>query len=415
LKYGLGIEDSEKIARYELIEYSNGFYLGQIKNGKRDGYGTYLWYATEDDDICFYSGYWKDGDFNGDGFWCKSNSQSYCGSFENGKCEGLCHFCNLGQLVFSAEFKNGEIIRVTEARNGFTFNGKHYDSTMEEHRSSRSNVGSGCLGLLVIILIIWGCFKFCGSSQNNNSESVNLSGIGQAIVTANIANLRTGPGTDYDYYLQSDGTKVQVKKGEYIEVLEDGGDWFKIMTPDGGTAYIKKTLCSDIELYQPEGDTAAEANEQEETATVEDKIVGEGEANDTKMEATLDVEDTHYGAESIPNQVVEQSATEEGVKDIVDQMPSFPRGGTALMQFISSNVKYPRIAEEKGVQGRVICTFVVEKDGSISHVQVARSVDPSLDKEAVRVIMSMPKWIPGKQDGVPVRVKYTVPVTFRLQ
>ena len=76
LKYGLGIEDAEKIAGYELVDYSNGFYLGQIKDGKRDGYGTYLWYATEDEDICFYSGYWKDGDFNGDGFWGQSNSQS---------------------------------------------------------------------------------------------------------------------------------------------------------------------------------------------------------------------------------------------------------------------------------------------------------------------------------------------------
>ena len=96
-------------------------------------------------------------------------------------------------------------------------------------------------------------------------------------------------------------------------------------------------------------------------------------------------------------------------------MPSFPGGPSALMQYLSSNIKYPVVAEENGVQGRVVCTFVVERDGSITDVRVVKSVDPSLDKEAVRVVKSMPKWIPGKQNGSAVRVKYTVPVTFKLQ
>ena len=106
---------------------------------------------------------------------------------------------------------------------------------------------------------------------------------------------------------------------------------------------------------------------------------------------------------------------ETKVFDVVEQMPSFPGGPSALMQYLSSNIKYPVVAEENGVQGRVVCTFVVEKDGSITDVKVVKSVDPSLDKEAVRVVKSMPKWIPGKQNGSAVRVKYTVPVTFRLQ
>ena len=106
---------------------------------------------------------------------------------------------------------------------------------------------------------------------------------------------------------------------------------------------------------------------------------------------------------------------ETKVFDVVEQMPSFPGGNSALMQYLSSNIKYPVVAEENGVQGRVVCTFVVERDGSITDVRVIRSVDPSLDKEAVRVVKSMPKWIPGKQNGSAVRVKYTVPVTFRLQ
>ena len=85
------------------------------------------------------------------------------------------------------------------------------------------------------------------------------------------------------------------------------------------------------------------------------------------------------------------------------------------MKFLNSHIKYPVVTEENGIQGRVVCTFVVERDGSITDVKVIKSVDPSLDKEAMRVLKSMPKWIPGKQNGSSVRVRYTVPVTFRLQ
>ena len=103
------------------------------------------------------------------------------------------------------------------------------------------------------------------------------------------------------------------------------------------------------------------------------------------------------------------------VFDVVEEMPSFPGGQGALMAFLSSNIKYPVVAQENGVQGRVIVGFVVEKDGSISDVKVMRSVDPSLDREAQRVVKAMPKWKPGKQNGSAIRVKYTVPVVFRLQ
>ena len=106
---------------------------------------------------------------------------------------------------------------------------------------------------------------------------------------------------------------------------------------------------------------------------------------------------------------------ETKVFDVVEQMPSFPGGPSALFEYLSKNIKYPVVAEENGIQGRVIVTFVVEKDGSITDVRVVKSVDPSLDKEAQRVVKSMPRWIPGKQNGSAVRVKYTVPVTFRLQ
>ena len=115
--------------------------------------------------------------------------------------------------------------------------------------------------------------------------------------------------------------------------------------------------------------------------------------------------------------VVDEKPKEEETKifDVVEQMPSFPGGDAELMKFLGSHIKYPSIAEENGISGRVIATFVVERDGSITDVRILKSVDPSLDKEAIRVLQSMPRWIPGKQNGSPVRVKYTVPVTFRLQ
>lgn len=103
------------------------------------------------------------------------------------------------------------------------------------------------------------------------------------------------------------------------------------------------------------------------------------------------------------------------VFDVVEVMPSFPGGQGALMSYLSSHTKYPVVAQENGVQGRVTVSFVVERDGSITDVHVVRSVDPSLDREAARVISSMPNWQPGKQNGSAVRVKFNVPVQFKLQ
>ena len=117
-----------------------------------------------------------------------------------------------------------------------------------------------------------------------------------------------------------------------------------------------------------------------------------------------------------PVEAPQEEEEEEVIFVVVESMPEFPGGQQALFKYLSENVKYPVIAQENGIQGRVICQFVVNKDGSIVDVEVVRSGgDPSLDKEAVRVIKSMPKWKPGKQRGKAVRVKYTVPVNFKLQ
>ena len=131
---------------------------------------------------------------------------------------------------------------------------------------------------------------------------------------------------------------------------------------------------------------------------------------------TEDDKDVEIEIKAPVEQVVEEEETEEEIFMVVETMPEFPGGQAELFKYLSENVKYPVIAQENGIQGRVICQFVVNKDGSIVDVEVVRSGgDASLDKEAVRVIKSMPKWKPGKQRGKAVRVKYTVPVNFKLQ
>jgi len=135
-------------------------------------------------------------------------------------------------------------------------------------------------------------------------------------------------------------------------------------------------------------------------------VKGNDEAGGTVLKAVEEI-----ATPEPPKQEVEQNK----VFDVVEQQPSYPGGMGALNQWLASNIKYPAMAAENGIEGRVVVQFVVERDGSVSGVHVVRGVDPSLDKEATRVVSQMPKWIPGKQNGSAVRVKYTVPVTFRLQ
>lgn len=113
-------------------------------------------------------------------------------------------------------------------------------------------------------------------------------------------------------------------------------------------------------------------------------------------------------------QIVEEKEPEKPFTS-VEQMPQFPGGDAELMKYIASNIKYPTIAAENGIEGRVVVRFVVNKDGLVSDAQVLRSLDPSCDKEAIRVVKSMPKWVPGKQNGRNVPVYYTLPVLFKLQ
>ena len=98
----------------------------------------------------------------------------------------------------------------------------------------------------------------------------------------------------------------------------------------------------------------------------------------------------------------------------VEKMPEFPGGITEMNRFIARNLKYPLLAQENGIQGRVVCQFVVNTDGSIVDIKISRGVEDSLDAEVIRLVKSMPRWIPGRQDGKPVRVRYTLPIRFKL-
>ena len=109
-----------------------------------------------------------------------------------------------------------------------------------------------------------------------------------------------------------------------------------------------------------------------------------------------------------------QTKKNDMVFDVVEVMPQYPGGQIAMLKYIMENMKYPKQAMKEGIQGRVAVSFIVEKDGSISDVKPILSVHPLLNKEAVRVVKSMPKWTPGKQNGKPVRVRFNLPIMFKL-
>jgi protein TonB len=162
--------------------------------------------------------------------------------------------------------------------------------------------------------------------------------------------------------------------------------------------------------YEMEDDAPEQVTKTQDEVATSDVAIGAIDYDQGSNEAEHVLKVNEKVVDEVPPAVEETK-----VFDVVEQMPSFKGGDAALMEWLSKNIKYPVIAEENGIQGRVVATFVVERDGSITDVKIVKSVDPSLDKEAVRVLKSMPKWIPGKQNGQAVRVKYTVPVTFRLQ
>lgn len=157
----------------------------------------------------------------------------------------------------------------------------------------------------------------------------------------------------------------------------------------------------------------------DEEVNEEDEMKSQDELTQSKVTISIaDVvgndEENGMIIEDLKEVVTQEAPKEEEVFEMVEQQPEFPGGQAEMMKFIKDNMKYPVIAMENGVHGRVYCQFVVGANGKIRDVKVVRGVDPYLDKEAVRVIQMMPDWIPGRQNGRAVSVRYTLPVLFKL-
>ena len=156
-----------------------------------------------------------------------------------------------------------------------------------------------------------------------------------------------------------------------------------------------------------------ESNTLKQMDQLDDKVAVGTETHEGTKDRTVEAVRNDI-AVATPPPAPKEEVTQK-VFDVVEVMPSFPGGPAALLQYLSSPVKYPVVAQENGIQGRDKISFFVDRDGSIPDVRVAKSVDPSLDREAARVVSSMPRWTPGKQNGSAVRVKFNVPVQFKLQ
>lgn len=180
----------------------------------------------------------------------------------------------------------------------------------------------------------------------------------------------------------------------------------KVEKVKSSIAFTPPVIKKDSEVKPEEEMKTQDELKETKTAIGAFDVKGNDEAGGTVLKAVEEI-----ATPEPPKQEAEQNK----VFDVVEQQPQYPGGMGALNQWLGSNIKYPVMAAENGIEGRVVVQFVVERDGSVSGVHVVRGVDPSLDKEATRVVSAMPKWIPGKQNGSAVRVKYTVPVTFRLQ
>lgn len=194
-------------------------------------------------------------------------------------------------------------------------------------------------------------------------------------------------------------------------------------TNEQPTMTLTDVAASEIENID-NGDAATDVMLEESAESEEDsreeKVTRTSDADTKTEKKNADIPDFAVAAKSLEGHDSETRESklakpDDKVYDVVEQMPSFPGGPAALLQYLNNNIRYPKVAEANGIQGRVIVQFVVEKDGSISGVKIMKSAEPSLDHEAERIVRSMPKWNPGKSNGSPVRVKYFVPVVFRLQ
>lgn len=179
---------------------------------------------------------------------------------------------------------------------------------------------------------------------------------------------------------------------------------------DAGDIVLEEEI---IPITMPEKKTVPPPPQAVTQAEVLNIVEDDAEIEETTIVSAEDQAEFVEIKDEVPI-VVEEPEQEEQIFQVVEERPQFPGGDAELMKYLQKNIRYPSICQEQGIQGRVIVQFVVNTDGSIVDAQVIKPVNPYLDKEALRVISTMPKWQPGKQRGKAVRVRFTVPVTFRL-
>ena len=263
------------------------------------------------------------------------------------------------------------------------------------------------------------------NKKTRSSHLLKLLALVPIIGTALALNARTV--TDYVY--DEPQKKQIIKKGKKAGTIKTANQTIEVIATETapseqaeGQTFKMRGIVKDKEKGEPiVGAVIRIANSKQGTVT---DMNGEFSIDVKKGDAVIAsyvgyVSDATVVKASQSNYVfvLEKDGSNETRKpfDVVEQMPQFPGGTTAMMEYLSKSVRYPEEAHKNGIQGRVIITFVVESDGSITEAHIVRSVNPLLDAEALRVVNAMPNWTPGMQNGEPVRVKYTLPITFKLQ
>jgi protein TonB len=178
---------------------------------------------------------------------------------------------------------------------------------------------------------------------------------------------------------------------------------------DAGDIVLEEEI---VPITMPEKKTVPPPPQAVTQAEILNIVEDDAEIEETTIVSADDQAEFVEITDDVP--IVVEEEKEEEIFQVVENQPEFPGGMAELMKYLQKNIKYPSICQEQGIQGRVIVQFVVNSDGSIVDPQVIKPVNPYLDKEALRVVSTMPKWKPGEQRGKKVRVRFTLPVTFRL-
>ena len=257
------------------------------------------------------------------------------------------------------------------------------------------------IGLVVVILMVIGYSKFSEWQEQKRLEELMLE-------REKMSNIE----------MEAEEVPEEEQEEQKVEVEEQKPEEIPDQVPE---AQVQQTQIAIVPPDQVKNEVK-DIRELIENNDIRGKKDQEGqEANFEKAELPAPIEQATKKIEAPAPTVPEPPKPPEPPKEdnkvfeAVEQPPAFPGGEAALMKWLSSNIRYPESAQQNGTQGRVIIRFVVEKDGSISDVKVAKGVDKELDNEAVRVVKRMPKWQPGKNNGQAVRTAFNLPVTFKLQ